>query len=103
MTDTTSQTKAPSPVRATLTSLTAMLAFLTCPCHLPILIFLLSGTAAGAFLEQNPGRAILLLLPVFALSGIATWRLLSAKETAISRRRSLRQASGRESNPRRAW
>lgn len=80
MTDTTSQTKAPSAVRATLTSLTAMLAFLTCPCHVPILIFLFSGTAANAFLEQSPGRAVLLLLPVFILSAIATWRLLSPKE-----------------------
>jgi mercuric ion transport protein len=80
MTDTTSQTKAPSAVRATLTSLTAMLALLTCPCHVPILIFLFSGTAADTFLEQSLGRAVLLLLPVFILSPIATWRLLSPKE-----------------------
>lgn len=86
MTDTTSPTKPPSPVRATLTFVTAILAVLTCPCHLPILILLLSGTAAGAFLEQSPGRAVLLLLPVFILSGIATWRLLSPKENSDSSR-----------------
>lgn len=82
MTDTTSPASAPSPVRATLTSFTAMLALLTCPCHLPILIFLFSGTAAGAFLQQSPGRAVLLLLPVFILSAIATWRLLSPKKNS---------------------
>lgn len=52
------------------------LAFLTCPCHLPILLLLLSGTAAGSFLSQNLEIAFMLLLPVFVLSAIATWRLL---------------------------
>lgn len=52
------------------------IAVLTCPCHLPILIALLSGTAAGALLQENVGLAAALLLPVFLLSAIATWRLL---------------------------
>jgi len=29
------------------------LAFVTCPCHLPILAVLLAGTAAGAYLKNN--------------------------------------------------
>ncbi len=58
----------------------AALAFLTCPCHLPILLLLLSGTAAGTFLSQNLGLAFMLLLPVFLLSAVATWRLLDKKE-----------------------
>ncbi len=29
------------------------LAFLTCPCHLPILLVVLAGTAAGAYLRDN--------------------------------------------------
>jgi len=58
----------------------AALAFLTCPCHLPILLLLLSGTAAGTFLSQNLALAFMLLLPVFLLSAVATWRLLDKKE-----------------------
>jgi len=52
------------------------LAVLTCPCHLPFLLLLLSGTAAGVFLSQNIWLAAVLLLPVFLLSAFATWRLL---------------------------
>ncbi|MBX9813055.1 MAG: mercury resistance protein [Burkholderiales bacterium] len=57
------------------------IAVLSCPCHLPILIALLSGTAASAFLSENIGLAAVLLLPVFLLSAFATWRLLDKKET----------------------
>jgi mercuric ion transport protein len=56
------------------------IAVLTCPCHLPILILLFSGTAAGAFLSRNRGIAFLLLLPVFLLSAVATWRLLDKSD-----------------------
>jgi mercuric ion transport protein len=52
------------------------LALLTCPCHLPILLLLLSGTAAGIYLSRNLGIAFILLLPIFLLSAFATWRLL---------------------------
>ena len=41
-----------------------------------LLIALLSGTAPGAFLSENLGPAAVMLLPVFLLSAIATWRLL---------------------------
>jgi mercuric ion transport protein len=71
--DTTNPT---SPVRRGITYLMGAIAVLTCPCHLPILMALLSGTAAGALLQENVGLAAGLLLPVFLLSAIATWRLL---------------------------
>jgi len=53
---------------------------LTCPCHLPILILLLSGTAAGAFLSENLGLAFVVLVPFFLSSAITTWRLLDKKK-----------------------
>ena len=68
--------KATSPVRGALTYFMGALTILTCPCHLPILLVLLSGTAAGAFLSANLGMAILILLPVFLICAFSTWRLL---------------------------
>lgn len=81
MMDTTNTSNTPSATRGVLFYITAPLAVLTCPCHLPILLVLLSGTAAGAFLSQNLGLAALVLLPIFLLSAIATWRLLDKKES----------------------
>lgn len=73
-------TNTASPLRRAMTYVVGTFAVLTCPCHLPILILLFSGTAAGAFLQQNVGLAAILVLPVFLLSGSATWRLLDKKE-----------------------
>ncbi len=78
--DATNMTNTASPVRAVMTYVMGAIAVLTCPCHLPILLLLLSGTVAGAFLSQNLGIAFLLLLPVFLLSAIATWRLLDRSD-----------------------
>ena len=64
MMDTTNTT---SSARGVMTYVMGAIAVLTCPCHLPILLLLLSGTTAGAFLSQNLGIAFLLLLPVFLL------------------------------------
>jgi len=36
----------------------ALLALLTCPCHLPLVVLLLSGTAAGAFIGNSMGIAM---------------------------------------------
>ncbi|TAM00973.1 MAG: mercury resistance protein [Paraburkholderia sp.] len=44
------------------------LAVFTCPCHLPILIALLSGTVVGAFVADHVGIALLVLLAFFVLS-----------------------------------
>jgi len=77
--DVTNTTNTTSLVRGVLTYFMGAIAVLTCPCHLPILLLLLSGTAAGAFLSENIGLAAVMLLPVFLLSAIATWRLLDKK------------------------
>lgn len=45
-----------------------MLAALTCPCHAPLLVLLLSGTAAGAALREHLGSAIALMAVVFVPS-----------------------------------
>jgi mercuric ion transport protein len=72
MMDTTNTT---SSARGVMTYVMGAIAVLTCPCHLPILIVLLSGTAAGALLAQNLFLTVVLLLAVFLLSAAATWRL----------------------------
>lgn len=59
----------------------AVLALLTCPCHLPILLLLLSGTAAGAFMTEYFGAALALLVVLFLLSVTAAMRLLQDNET----------------------
>lgn len=79
--ETTNTTKTTSPVRGTMFYFMGSLAVLTCPCHLPILLVLLSGTAAGAFLSENLGLSVLVLLPLFLLSAFATWRLLDKNES----------------------
>lgn len=71
--DTTDTT---SPVRKAMTGVTTFLAILTCPCHIPILLVLFSGTAAGAFLSENTGTAVVVLLVVFLVSLVTTFRLL---------------------------
>jgi len=76
MTDTTNTVDRTSATRGVMFYFTAFLTVLTCPCHLPILLLLLSGTAAGAFLQENTAVAVGLLLPVFLLSFFAAWRLL---------------------------
>jgi mercuric ion transport protein len=81
MTDTTNSTNTTSPVRGVMTYFMGAIAVLTCPCHLPVLLLLLSGTAAGTFLSENLGLAVLVLLPIFLLSAVATWRLLEKKES----------------------
>lgn len=44
-----------------------VLAALTCPCHLPVLALLLSGTAAGAFASEHWSLATLVLTVLFVL------------------------------------
>ncbi|MBI3042960.1 MAG: mercury resistance protein [Betaproteobacteria bacterium] len=72
----TNTTDPTSTARGVMSYVMGAIAVLTCPCHLPILILLFSGTAAGAFLSDNLGLATIVLLPIFLLSGFATWRLL---------------------------
>jgi len=79
-TATTDSTNTASSARGVMTYFLGAIAVLTCPCHLPILIVLLSGTVAGAFLAANLGLAVVLLLAVFLLSATATWRLVARKD-----------------------
>lgn len=73
MMDTTNTT---SPVRPVMTYFMAPLAVLICPCCLlPILILLLSGTAAGVFLSENIVLVGILVPPVYLLLAIAMWWL----------------------------
>ncbi len=50
------------------------LAVLSCPCHLPILAVVLSGTAAGAFIGQHWGMAALILTGLFLFSVVRAFR-----------------------------
>ncbi len=42
-----------------------VIAGLTCPCHLPIILAVLGGTAFGAFLRNNILLLILILTAIF--------------------------------------
>jgi len=56
--------------------LLAGLAVVTCPCHLVIVLPLLSGTVAGAFLSEHIIIASLSLLLVFILSLVGASHIL---------------------------
>ena len=60
-------TQTPAPRRG----VWVLLAAVTCPCHVPIYVALLSGTAAGSLLSDNMGVAALALGIVF-LGSVAT-------------------------------
>ncbi len=44
------------------------LAFVTCPCHLPILAVLLAGTGAGAYLKNNLALTAIAVTAAFVTS-----------------------------------
>jgi len=44
------------------------LAFVTCPCHLPILLVLLAGTSMGAYLKENLALAVIAVTGAFVTS-----------------------------------
>lgn len=46
----------------------ALAAALSCPCHLPILVIALSGTAAGALLADYMAAAVAIMVIVFVVS-----------------------------------
>lgn len=60
--------------RSTLGYVWGMLAILTCPCTLPLLTLLLSGTVAGALLSEHQGIASLTLTALFVLFVAAALR-----------------------------
>lgn len=55
------------------------LALVTCPCHLSILLALLAGTTAGAYLSEHWGIAALALTALFALSLTRAMRAFGSK------------------------
>ncbi len=55
----------------------ALLAFLTCPCHLPIWLVLFAGSAFGAILSENLITAGVILILIFILSGLGALRRLN--------------------------
>jgi mercuric ion transport protein len=57
--------------------LMAAAAVVTCPCHLPILVAVLSGTALGALLVEHWGWALLALTALFVSSAWAAVHLFS--------------------------
>lgn len=55
-------------------SLWTTVAVAACPCHLPILIGVLAGSAAGAALERHWAWALLGLGALFLVSALQAWR-----------------------------
>ena len=56
--------------------LLALLAFLTCPCHLPIWLVLFAGSTFGAVLNENLMIAGVILIVVFILCSVGAIRRL---------------------------
>lgn len=77
--DATSTGNKTSAARRVKYYVTASLAFLTCPCHIPILLFLLAGTAAGAFLARNVWLVLAVVLPIFLYSIVTAMRSFELK------------------------
>ncbi|MEK6710161.1 MAG: mercury resistance protein [Nitrospinota bacterium] len=59
-------------------------AFLACPCHLPIYAALLGGTALGAALSARLGMTFALMGVVFIVA-LGAWALLSRLPAPPSR------------------
>jgi mercuric ion transport protein len=57
----------------------AVLALVTCPCHLPIWLALLAGTTAGAYLGEHWVIAALGLTALFVLSVTRALRAFGGK------------------------
>jgi mercuric ion transport protein len=55
----------------------ALVAALTCPCHVPILVLALSGTSAGALLADYTVAPLALMTIAFVLSLRAALRALN--------------------------
>jgi mercuric ion transport protein len=58
---------------------TAVVAVLACPCHLPIWLALLSGTALAGAISDHLGVAVVALTVLFIASAWAAVRLFSGE------------------------
>ena len=70
--------------------LIAALAAVTCPCHLPLIVAVLSGTALGATLSQHWGLAFVVLSVLFVTSGWTAVRLFGRAARDGSRQKETR-------------
>lgn len=70
--------------------LIAALAAVTCPCHLPLIVTVLGGTALGATLSEHWGLAFLVLSVLFVTSGWMAIRLFGRAERDGSRQKETR-------------
>lgn len=61
--------------------LVAGLAFVTCPCHLPLFLALFGGTALGAGVRDHIVVALVALTGLFALSVWAAMRMFTASSS----------------------
>lgn len=60
------------------------LAVLTCPCHLPLILVVLGGTALGGWLRQYSGVVFLAMLGVFGLALLHGLGALSRRQASGS-------------------
>jgi mercuric ion transport protein len=56
-----------------------VLAALTCPCHLPVLALLLSGTAVGALITRYMGLAVIVGVALFGIFVALAMRAFNAR------------------------
>lgn len=60
------------------------LAFVTCPCHLPILLVVLAGTGLAGAISQHFGLAFLVLSAIFVASLFLGLKALKSREPSRS-------------------
>ena len=64
--------------------LSSFLAAMTCPCHVPLYLFLFSGTSLGVFFTDNQWLLFIglgILFPVFILLTILIYRQLKQQNS----------------------
>ena len=60
----------------------AAVAVITCPCHLPILLAVLTGSALGAVVQEYMVLSVLALTALFLASAWSAIRLFSRDDAA---------------------
>lgn len=68
--------------------LMAAIAILTCPCHLPILVVVLGGTALGGVLSEHIAVTVIALTILFVASAAAATALFQRAAHDAARPRS---------------
>lgn len=80
---------AASPGRSWKHYISLGIAVITCPCHLPLLLVILAGTAVGGWLHQHTLLVLVVLLGIFVLAlchGLGAFnRRRSASEARVRR------------------